>query len=106
MKRDIEPVPNLEEEESVPQADFGRSFWELCKKIVDQERRSSQGEDLEREIAERRGGFVIQDEEFELRTGLGALLLKARQEYLNSGESLLDEDNLEPEMAERRGERS
>lgn len=40
------------------------------------------------------------------RTPLGESLLAARQEYLRSGQPLLDEEGLEREMAERRGERN
>ena len=40
------------------------------------------------------------------RTRLGELLLAARREYLRSGNPLLDEDGLEREITERRGERN
>jgi len=45
------------------------------------------------------------DEEFRPRTALGRRLWEIRQRVVKSGEPLLDWDDLEREVAERRGEK-
>jgi hypothetical protein len=71
---------------------------------------------LEKEIAERRGGVSEEDtidagerptvpveDEFQPRTPLGRSLWELRKQIVASGEPLLDRDDLEREVAERRG---
>ena len=46
---------------------------------------------------------AVPEEDLYSRTELGRRLWRARQEYLASGEPLLDAEGIEKEVAERRG---
>lgn len=49
-------LSNPREEEFHPRTPLGRRLWEIRKRIVESGEPLLDGEDLEREIAERRGG--------------------------------------------------
>jgi len=99
-----------------PRTKLGESLWRARQEFLRSGEPFLDADGLEREIAERRGGvdsiFMARDEKEEssemtpeekFRADLDQLLFNARQEYLRAGETPLDWDGLEREIAERRG---
>jgi hypothetical protein len=99
-----------------PKTPLGESLWKARQEFLLSDEPFLDADGLEREIAERRGGVsftsmegdekvespeMTKEEEF--RAQLDHLQREAREEYLSAGDSPLDWDGLEREIAERRG---
>jgi len=100
-----------------PKTPLGELLWEARKEFLLSGEPFLDAGGLEREIAERRGGVSFTSQARDEKEGslemtrakeafradLAQLQMEAREEYLRAGDSPLDWNGLEREIAERRG---